>query len=253
MDRDLVAFELRPEFEPTFDGDVQTSGFAGAVLAAPRGDLHVRDQLAAGDGRITLRGNRDSGLVELLRQYPPLVEVATDQVDRSSAFLSPYALWDLGALQAEAGRRELPQADSSSPTRLVSALDEHDDAVERGDLVYPAPPPAPEPTHVATRAELEALTKDQLLEEVDGSIAGITQRSEPAEIVAAMLAVEFELDGAEPPPSEPQPPITDRLGKDVLVLIASDLDVAIEDSDSKAQIVEKLAAAGHTTIPTPEG
>jgi hypothetical protein len=199
MDRDLVAFELRPEYEPVHDGDVQTAGFTGGVLAAGRGDLHVRDSLDAGDGRIVIRRNHDGALVELLRQYPALVEVDADQVDPSSAFMSPYERWPLEELQAEAARRELNGADSTSEARLVKALDAHDDAIDSGAITVPVETPAPTLEHVAERDELEALSVDELREEATAQLVeGLTSRSTKPEIVTAMLEAGAKLPNPTP-------------------------------------------------------
>lgn len=149
---DLIAYALRAEHVGTVEQDgEQVPKFGGGVLFVGDGDFHLRDELQAGDGVITVRAS-DSALVALLDAVPVLKR-ATPNPDH---VVSPYTRKDTDTLRFHADLRGLQQSGSLSRNRLIKALDAHDVAQAEDQTATIA---APEPDE--DQGTGEAGTDDQ--------------------------------------------------------------------------------------------
>lgn len=113
---DHTAFALREEYTGTAEVDgEQVPVFQGGVLAIPPDSrsFDVAAKLAEGDGAIVV-STSNAPLVELLRHYPPLKEVAAPEgaIDTTS-----YADWTVSMLRDELERRSLSRAGTKDELR----------------------------------------------------------------------------------------------------------------------------------------
>lgn len=112
----IIAYELRAEFEDTF---------AGGVLAVGDGDFHVRDQLERGGGAIVVQSN-DQRLVDLLDAYPALKRAKAPADARP---ISPYERQTAEAIHHAAELRGVKGAGRASRDAIQIVLDAHDRAL----------------------------------------------------------------------------------------------------------------------------
>jgi hypothetical protein len=128
----LTAFALREEMKgetevELADGTTETRPtYGGGVLAIGGTSIDVGELLEENDGVLVVE-NGQASLVELLKAYGPLKEIAPP---KGAKILSLYSTWPRAALLDEARRRELVGYTRLNSATLVAVLQRQD--AERG-------------------------------------------------------------------------------------------------------------------------